>query len=109
MEKPLLDYGGTVNEDVDFGIKKGYSGIDLKGFCLDGVKMEVEEVIEYEPWCWDQKRPGSGQIGLYKVKSGDVKRYAVIKDYRAAEGDWRIFLLGLTETEAEGRKKLKDV
>ena len=107
METPLLDYGGSVNKKVEYKIKEDGSGIELKSFELGGLKLKVEQVIQYRPWNWGKIIPGAGQVGIYKLRLPDGgEKFALIKDYKAAEGDWRIFLIYLTNTERELKDKL---
>ena len=107
-EKPLLDCGGRVNHNVKFRIKSDRSGIELYGFDLDGIEYIVIETIQYRPWNFGMILPGAGQLGIYKIKGADEnEKFALIKDYRAAEGDWRISLLKITKTEEEMRNELK--
>ncbi|MDK2849578.1 MAG: hypothetical protein PWP03_585 [Candidatus Woesearchaeota archaeon] len=54
--------------------------------------------------------PGVRQLGIYRLRvpTLDQEKFALIKDYRATEGDWRIFLIHLTETEDELKNKLME-
>ena len=107
MEKALLDYDGEVNKDVNFQLKPDNSGINLEGFSLDGIEQIVEEVLQYRPWNFGMVNPGAGQLGIYRLKGLDnQEKFALVKDYRAAEGDWRIFLINITQTEKEMKDAL---
>lgn len=122
-EISLLDYGGSTDKNVDYRIKGDFSGIDLKGFVLtagemleitgesisDGtIEFTVERVIQYNPWNFGKVTPGAGQIGIYELKASNGKTYfALIKDYRAFEGDWRIMLEMVTKTESEMKHDLQ--
>ena len=107
MEKALLDYDGEVNKDVNFQLKPDNSGINLKGFSLDGIEQIVEEVLQYRPWNFGMVNPGAGQLGIYRLKGLDnQEKFALVKDYRSAEGDWRIFLINITQTEKEMKDAL---
>ena len=122
-EMSLLDYGGKTNKNVDWRVNDNNSGIVLNGFRLNAediskatigkdigagdVEFTVEEVIQYVPWNYGKVTPGSGQLGIYKVKDDrGNEKYALIKDYRAFEGDWRIMLLFMTDTEHEMKEEL---
>ena len=92
-EAPLYDYGGYVDKNVGFEIAPDESGIILNQFDFEGETFQVLERTEYEPWNAGLVNPGAGQVGIYEVKDEEGNEYtAEIKDYRAAEGDWRIFL-----------------
>ena len=107
METSLLDYGGSINKKVKYRIKEDNSGIELESFELEGLELKVEKVLQYRPWNWGEVNPGAGQVGIYKLRLPDGReKFALIKDYRAAEGDWRIFLIYLTDTERELKDKL---
>lgn len=102
IETSLLDYGGTTDKNVDYRIADDFSGIELKGFDLDGHKWTVEETIDYRPWNYGKVTPGSGQMGIYMlVDQNGVEACALIKDYRAFEGDWRIMIVRLEPNEME--------
>lgn len=104
---PLYDYGGTVNQGVDFQVKTDGSGIDLKVFELDGVRLTIEEVLQYQPWNFGKVTPGGGQMGIYRVHDPvGSEHFALVRDYRAHEGDWRIFLLKVTDTERQMKNEL---
>ncbi len=119
----LLDYGGSTDKTVDYRIKENNSGIYLKGFVLtagemlditgdsirDGsIEFSVERTIQYKPWNYGTVTPGSGQLGIYELKASNGKTYfALIKDYRAFEGDWRIALIMVTKTEMEMKHELQ--
>jgi hypothetical protein len=122
-EISLLDYGGKTDKNVDYRIKENYSGIDLKGFVLtagemleitgesirDGtIEFTVERVVQYKPWNYGTVTPGSGQMGIYELRASNGKTYfALIKDYRAFEGDWRVMLVMTTRTEREMKDELQ--
>ena len=122
-EISLLDYGGTTDKTVDYRIKENRSGIDLKGFVLtagemlditgesirDGtIEFTVERVVQYKPWNFGTRTPGAGQLGIYELKASNGKTYFVlIKDYRAFEGDWRIALLMIKNTEMDMKYELQ--
>lgn len=122
-EISLLDYGGSTDKTVDYRIKENHSGIDLKGFALtagemleitgesirDGtIEFTVERIIQYKPWNYGTVTPGSGQLGIYELKASNGKTYfALIKDYRAFEGDWRIALVMVANTEREMKSELQ--
>lgn len=102
IETFLLDYGGTIDLKVDYRINENGSGIYLKGFKLGIHEWTVEEVVQYKPWQWGTRNPGAGQMGIYKLKDQNgIEAWAVIKDYRALEGDWRISLVRLENNEQE--------
>jgi hypothetical protein len=122
-EISLLDYGGKTDKNVDYRIKENHSGIELKGFVLtagemleitgesirDGtIEFTVERVIQYKPWNFGTITPGSGQMGIYELKASNGKTYfALIKDYRALEEDWRVMLVMITSTEREMKNDLQ--
>lgn len=122
MEIFLLDYGGTVNKNVDYRINEDKSGIYLNGFTLtskdierirstvkgiviptiEEIRLTVVEIICYKPWNFGQYNKGSGQMGVYRLKDATGTEYiALIKDYIASERDWRIALQHITNTEQE--------
>lgn len=121
MEISLLDYGGTTNKSVEYSMNEDESGIYLKGFVLsakglcvvnsnlkilgivlDNVEFKVLEIIQYKPWRWGKVNKGAGQIGIYKLKDQkDNIYFAIIKDYRAMEGDWRIAIIHIEDSEQE--------
>lgn len=119
----LLDDGGRTDKNVDYRIKENHSGIELKGFILtagemlditgesirDGtIEFTVERVVQYKPWNYGTVTPGSGQMGIYELKASNGKTYFVlIKDYMAFEGDWRIALLMIKNTEMEMKYELQ--
>lgn len=119
----LLDDGGRTDKNVDYRIKENHSGIELKGFILtagemlditgesirDGtIEFTVERIVQYKPWNYGTVTPGSGQMGIYELKASNGKTYFVlIKDYRAFEGDWRIALLMIKNTEMEMKYELQ--
>ena len=106
-ETALLDYGGRVNKGVSYQIKEDNSGILLKSFEWDGSKMKVIEIIQYVPWNFGSVNPGAGQLGIYEVVDHSGKKHFVlIKDYRATEGDWRIMLINIKDTEREIKNDL---
>lgn len=124
-EMSLLDYKGTINKNVNYRVNDFDSGILLEGFKLTAEDMSdmtgrpiregdkdfeftVEKGIQYKPWNFGNVTPGAGQIGIYQVKDQRGKTwYALVKDYRAFEGDWRIMLLLMTETEHEMKGELQ--
>ena len=127
QEISLLDYNGTINKNVDWRTNENNSGIYLNGFRINAEDMAkatggkvkvikededfefaVEDIIQYKPWNFGKVKQGSGQLGIYKVsdQKGNIW-HALIKDYRAFEGDWRIMLLCMTETENEMKGELK--
>lgn len=121
MEVSLLDYGGTTNKSVEYSLNEDRSGIYLKGFALSiddihvvnpalkipgivmgNVGFKVLAVIQYKPWQWGKVNRGAGQIGIYKLQDHEDHIYfAVIKDYRASEGDWRIAMIHIESSEQE--------
>lgn len=122
MEVFLLDYGGTVDKEVNYRINEDRSGIYLNGFTLSSediekikssikgivfpikgeVRLTVVEIISYKPWNFGKFNKGSGQMGIYKLKDRIGGEYfALIKDYVASEGDWRIAIQYITNTEKE--------
>lgn len=118
----LLDYGGEIDKNVDYRVKDNFSGIELKGFALTAGKMleftgdsirdetiefSVEKVIQYKPWNFGKVNPGAGQLGIYQLKGSNGKEYfALVKDYRAFEGDWRIMLIMMKNNERELKDEL---
>lgn len=122
-EISLLDYGGSTDKNVDYRIKDNFSGLELKGFVLtagemleitgesirDGtIEFTVERIIQYKPWNYGKVTPGSGQMGIYELKASNGKTYfALIKDYRAFEGDWRIMLDMIKNSEIEMKQELQ--
>lgn len=122
QELSLLDYGGSTDKNVDYRIKEDYSGIELKGFVLTAgemlestgesiregtIEFTVERVIQYKPWNFGKVNPGSGQMGIYELKASNGKTYFVpIRDYRTFEGDWRVMLLMIKNTEMEMKGEL---
>lgn len=123
-EISLLDYGGTIDKNVDWRVNESIDGICLNGFKLTAQDMAdltgriiregdkdfefiVERIIQYQKWNFGKITPGAGQIGIYQVKDQEGKTwYALIKDYRAFEGDWRIMVELMTETEWEMKSVL---
>lgn len=119
----LLDYGGKTDKNIDYRIKNNFSGIELKGFLLtagemleftgdsirdDTIEFAVEKTIQYKPWNFGKVNPGAGQLGIYQLKGSNGKVYfALIKDYRALEGDWRILLIMLKNNERDLKDELK--
>lgn len=60
----------------------------------------MEDILIYKPWNFGRVHKGSGQLGVYKLKSQEGKIYfAMIKDYIASEGDWRIMLINIRDSE----------
>jgi hypothetical protein len=121
-EISLLDYEGSTDKNVDYRIKENFSGIELKGFMLtagemleftgesirDGsIELTVEKAIQYKPWNFGNVKKGAGQLGIYQLKGSNDKTYfALIKDYRAFEGDWRIMLVMLKDKERDLKNEL---
>jgi hypothetical protein len=104
----LLDYGGKTNKNVSYVINEDMSGIILDSFELNGLKLHVKERMSYEPWNYGRANKGSGQVGAYKLETPNGKLYfAVIKDYIASEGDWRIALVNIRENDWELRSWLQ--
>ncbi len=119
MEVPLLDYGGSVNKKVEYSINEDKSGIYLKGFVVSArdlyvvnpdlkiegiaigdIEFKVLDIIQYKPWNYGKVNKGAGQMGIYKLKDQkDNIYFAIIKDYRASEGDWRIMLVNIENSE----------
>lgn len=122
-EISLLDRGGSTGKNVDYRIKENRSGIELKGFILtagemlevteesirDGtIEFTIERIIQYKPWNFGNVNPGAGQMGIYELKASNGKTYfALIKDYRAFEGDWRVILVMITNTERKMKNELQ--
>ena len=106
----LLDQCGSTDR-VKFTVKEDGSGIILE-------ELKIEErlfsckIIQcngeplYRPINWGKVNPGAGQAGIYRIKEkeGNAEKVALITDYRAAEGDWRIFI-GLIAKDEEGLRK----
>jgi hypothetical protein len=123
QEIPLLDYDGDIDKDVDYRIKDNNSGVDIKRFKLTAedmlqitgndirdntIVLSIERTIQYKPWNFGKYTPGAGQIGIYELKADNGDTYfAVIKDYRAFEGDWRIMLVIFTKTENDLKYELQ--
>lgn len=121
MEVSLLDYGGSTNKSVEYGINEDRSGIYLKGFVLSiddihainpdlkipeiamgNIGFKVLITIQYKPWQWGKVNRGAGQIGIYRLRDHEDNIYfAIIKDYRASEGDWRIAMIHIERSEQE--------
>lgn len=101
-EISLLDYDGKTNKAV---VCTNYGdSISLHSFELNGMTFHVKERMSYEPWNYGRFNKGSGQLGVYKLETpGGEEYFAVIKDYMAYEGDWRIFLVNIRESEWELR------
>jgi hypothetical protein len=96
MEIELTRDNGTVL-GKDFIINPAKNGIVLLSFTHEGQKFTVKKVVRYEPWNFGFVNPGAGQMGVYEVeeeKSGEVF-LAIVKDYRAFEGDWRVILMDI--------------
>jgi hypothetical protein len=101
-EVSLLDYEGKINKCVNYVINEDGSGINIGSFELGGLELRVKDRMSYEPWNYGRVNKGSGQIGVYKLETPGGKEYfAVIKDYIAMEGDWRIALVNIRESEWE--------
>lgn len=99
-EISLLDYGGETNKDVVHKINEDRSGIYLESFVLGGLRLRVIDTISYKPWNFGNVHKGSGQVGVYKLEDDAGKIYfAMIKDYIAHEGDWRIMLTNIRDSE----------
>ncbi len=121
-ELPLLDYLGSVDKNVDYRIKDNFSGIELKGFKLSAgemlsvtgetirdetIEFTVNKIIQYKPWQFGNNVPGAGQLGIYSLEGSNGNIYfALIKDYKALEGDWRIMLVMITNSERELKEEL---
>lgn len=121
-ETSLLDYGGKTDKNVDYRVKYNFSGIELKGFVLtasemleftgdsvrdETVEFDIEKVIQYKQWNFGKVKPGAGQLGIYQLKASNGKIYfALIKDYQAFEGDWRIMLIMMKNNERELKDEL---
>lgn len=97
-EISLLDYDGETNKGV---VCTNYGdSVNLHSFVLNGLMFHVKDRISYEPWKYGRVNKGSGQLGVYKLEtSGGRTYFAVIKDYIAFEGDWRIVLVNIRESE----------
>jgi hypothetical protein len=97
-EISLLDYEGEINKGV---LCTNYGDcMSLRSFELNDMTFHVKERISYEPWNFGRIKKGSGQLGVYKLEtSGGETYFAVIKDYIAFEGDWRIVLVNIRESE----------
>lgn len=97
-EISLLDYHGETNQAV---VCTNYGdSVNLHSFELNGMAFRVKDRISYEPWNYGCVNKGSGQLGVYKLETPGGKEYfAVIKDYIATEGDWRIILVNIRESE----------
>lgn len=105
-EMSLLDYEGETNKNVVF-TNYGDS-LSLHSFELNEVMLCVKDRMSYEPWNYGRVHKGSGQVGVYKLENPEGKVYfAVIKDYIAFEGDWRIMLVNIRESELELRSWLQ--
>jgi hypothetical protein len=84
--------------------------LDITGKDIrDGtIEFTVVGVIQYKPWNFGTVNPGAGQLGIYELMASNGKTYFVlIKDYRAFEGDWRIALLMIKDTEMEMKYELQ--
>ena len=100
LEVSLLDDGGTTNRGVIHRINETRSGIYLEAFELGGMRLRVKDIMTYKPWNFGHYNPGSGQVGAYKLEDQNGKIYfAVIKDYVVYEGDWRIMLVNIRDSE----------
>jgi len=107
-EVSLLDYRGETNKNVNYVINEDMSGINLCSFGLNGLELRVKDRLSYVPWRFGRVNKGSGQLGVYKLETPRGKLYfAVIKDYVASEGDWRIVLVNIRESELELRNWLQ--
>jgi hypothetical protein len=105
-EMSLLDYKGETNKGVEctnYG-----DSVNLHSFVLNGLTFHVKDRMSYEPWNYGRVNKGSGQLGVYKLETSWGKTYfAVIKDYIAFEGDWRIVLVNIRESEWDLRSWLQ--
>lgn len=102
----LLDKG-NVNKNVSYVINEDRSGIIIDSFELNGLKLVVKERIVYKPWRFGKINKGSGQLGVYKLQTPNGHVYfALIKDYVAMEGDWRISLVNIREKERDIKSAL---
>jgi hypothetical protein len=79
------------------------SGIVLTQLEVDNVTYEVVRTLAYVPWNFGKINPGAGQLGVYELEdSSGKKAYVLIKDYRSAEGNWKVILVGkIHETEQQ--------
>ena len=101
-EASLLDYGGQKNRSVVYRVNEDRSGIYLEAFEFGGLVLHVKDIIKYNPWRFGKVHKGSGQVGVYRLEDSAGKIYfAMIKDYIASEGDWRIFLVNIRNSEHE--------
>lgn len=108
-EISLLDGEGIINKNVSYVINEDKSGIVLDSFELNGLKLHVKERMSYELWRFGIVNKGSGQVGAYKLETPDGKLYfAIVKDYIATEGDWRIMLVNIRESDLELRSWLQN-
>lgn len=99
-EESLLDYGGKTNRSVVYRVNEDRSGIYLEAFALGGLVLHVKDIISYNPWNFGRVNKGSGQVGVYRLEDQNGNMYfAMIKDYRASEGDWRIMLVNIRNSE----------
>lgn len=107
-EISLLDYGGATNKNVIYRINEDRSGIYLEAFELGGLRLRVKDIMSYKQWKFGRVNKGSGQVGSYKLEDQNGRLYfAVVKDYIAAEGDWRIALVNIRGSEWELRSWLQ--
>lgn len=99
-EVSLLDYGGKTNRSVVYRVNEDRSGIYLDAFALGGLVLHVKDIISYKPWNYGNVHKGSGQVGVYRLEDVSGRIYfAMIKDYIASEGDWRIVLVNIRNSE----------
>lgn len=99
-EESLLDNGGRTNRSVVYRVNEDKSGIYLEAFEFGGLVLHVKDIIRYVPWNFGKVHKGSGQVGVYRLEDSAGKIYfAMIKDYIASEGDWRIMLVNIRDSE----------
>jgi hypothetical protein len=84
-----------ITEDTKFTVLPAGNGIHLIEVRQFGMTLKVTRVLSYEPVAFGKQNPGAAQMGVYELKSEDgTTFYAIIRDYRAYEGDWRVVLEG---------------
>ena len=84
-----------ITENTAFEILPANDGIKLIEVREAGMTLRVSKVMSYKPFAFGEQNPGTAQIGVYRLMSRDGRMfYAMIRDYRACEGDWRIVLVG---------------
>lgn len=119
-----MDYGGKINKNIEYQVNEDKSGILLKMFSLtpqdmqrvtgktvdiksETIKFTVEKMVQYQPWHFGRINKGAGQLGIYQLKDENGKEwFSLIKDYIAFEGDWRIMLVMLKESEWDLKSEL---